>query len=193
MVLTKKHMTNKKLGTALLAATVLLGAGCPSQWGTLTPAENTPSANQPAATTNEPATNVPVNEPVNAPVNGNTPSPVNAPKPTNTNTSKTTNTNSNTSKITTLQPAQEYQKALAAHPNSRFQIDDCHAYPGTLTLKKTVGLMLDNRDAQSHVIGIGTRKFTVGASKYLIVSLTELGKLNVTCDGGGAATLTVVP
>jgi hypothetical protein len=53
--------------------------------------------------------------------------------------------------------------------------------------------MMDNRDAVSHAFVIGSQKFTLGKYGYKIVTASELGKFNITCDGRGSATLNVQP
>jgi len=74
-----------------------------------------------------------------------------------------------------------------------FQFVDCHGSPGTLTLKAGKKFMLDNRDAKSRKIAIqGGQSFQIGPYDFAIATApSALGLHYITCDGGGAASITV--
>jgi hypothetical protein len=77
--------------------------------------------------------------------------------------------------------------------NFRFQFTNCTASPGTMAIKKGETVMLDNRDANPHTIKVGTRSFKLGPYGYAVMTTSQLGVLQITCDGGGAATINVQP
>lgn len=89
-----------------------------------------------------------------------------------------------------------YQKALDTYA-FRIQFKDCHgigeppAVGGSLVLKKGTKLMLDNRDKVAHTIAFKGVSVRVGAENFAVVTASVLGIYNVTCDGGGAASLNV--
>lgn len=88
---------------------------------------------------------------------------------------------------TQSKPTQNYMDALALYGNSRYQFVNCSGNPGSLTFKKGVKFMIDNRDNETHQIKIGTKSYTLGAYSYAIVSVAKAASFNITCDGGGAA------
>ena len=78
----------------------------------------------------------------------------------------------------------------------RIQFVECHGtatYPGmgTLIVKKNVKFMLDNRDKEAHTFAFAGQSHRVGGLGWLIASVDKAGTYNITCDGGGAATLTI--
>ncbi len=84
---------------------------------------------------------------------------------------------------------QNYMDALDIYRTSgaRFQFSNCSGSPGSINFKKGVTFMIDNRDAELHIIGIGTKNYTLQGYGYAIVSVLKPGSFNITCDGGGAA------
>ena len=91
--------------------------------------------------------------------------------------------------------APEYVEALAKYRSSGayFQIVNCRGTPGTMTLKRGVVFMVDNRDNADHRIGVGNRSYDLGPYGFIIVSAATAGISNITCDGGGAAQIRVQP
>lgn len=89
-----------------------------------------------------------------------------------------------------------YQQALDKY-TFRIQFKDCRGIGeppsagGSLVLKKGTPLMLDNRDKIAHTIAFKGVSVKVGAENFAIVTPTVLGIYNVTCDGGGSASLNV--
>lgn len=98
-------------------------------------------------------------------------------------------TNSGTSTIAT----KSYTDALAVYAKNgtRLQFDKCSGIPGSVTVKRYTKFMIDSRDGKTHRFGIGTQTFTLGAYDYAIISLAKTGSYNITCDGGGAASVSV--
>ena len=73
----------------------------------------------------------------------------------------------------------------------RFQFTKCHGTPGTLVVKAGKYFLLDNRDAQSHTFGLAGHSYSVGGYGASVAAVWKTGKYQLTCDGGGAASLTV--
>lgn len=92
-------------------------------------------------------------------------------------------------------PVQTYDQIVESYKASgyRFQFSGCSGSPGSITIKKGLKLMMDNRDNASHAFVVGSQRFTLGKYGYKIITATELGSLNITCDGRGSATLNVQP
>ena len=96
-----------------------------------------------------------------------------------------------------LKETQEYQVALKIYGTSgyRFQFADCHVAPlpsATLVVKSGMKFMLDNRDNAIHKIVIDSHTYTIGAYDFVLVAAPKnTGTYQVTCDGAGAAKLTV--
>jgi hypothetical protein len=86
-----------------------------------------------------------------------------------------------------------YEEAVELYGGFRFQFASCSGVPGTMTIKKGSSVMLDNRDGKAHTIAVGSKKYTLTPYGFAIATPTETGLLYVTCDGGGAAQLTVQP
>jgi hypothetical protein len=74
-----------------------------------------------------------------------------------------------------------------------FQFVDCHGAPGTLTLKAGKKFMLDNRDGVARKIAItGGQSFNIGAYGFAVATApSKIGIHYITCNGGGAASITV--
>jgi hypothetical protein len=97
-------------------------------------------------------------------------------------------------KATTGGSPSGYSETLTEYTgNFRFQFTNCTASPGTMAIKKGETVMLDNRDANPHTIKVGARSFKLGPYGYAVMTTSELGILQITCDGGGAATINVQP
>lgn len=94
-----------------------------------------------------------------------------------------------------LSATQRYLDAIRVYKSVGyyFQFVDCHGSPGTLTLKKGKKFMLDNRDGEAHKIAIqGGQTFQVKAYDFAIATApSKTGLHYITCDGGGAASITV--
>lgn len=86
-----------------------------------------------------------------------------------------------------------YLSALDTYSKSglRFQFANCSGYPGTFTIKRGIKFMIDNRDNEAHIIGIGANKYRLGEYGYAIVQVQKAGDYNITCDGGGSARVVV--
>lgn len=91
--------------------------------------------------------------------------------------------------------SEAYLEALNTYQKSGYymQFSSCQANPGSQVLKKGSKIMLDNRDGKSHLIGIRSVRYNIGAYNFAIATLNSVGTNYVTCDGGGAAQITVVP
>lgn len=90
-----------------------------------------------------------------------------------------------------------YGEAIKAY-KYRFQFVNCHGNPGMISVKKGDPVMLDNRDAVAHTIKANGQSFRIAAYDYALVypsivtkDNVDLTLSNLTCDGGGAATLNV--
>ncbi len=86
-----------------------------------------------------------------------------------------------------------YNAALAIYQKSgyRFQFSSCHGTPGTMAIAVGNKYMLDNRDAVAHTIKVGPYSYKLAAYGYAVVTATNKGINNITCDGGGAAQLNI--
>lgn len=86
-----------------------------------------------------------------------------------------------------------YAAALKIYQNlgARIQFANCSGNPGTMNIKKGTKFMIDNRDNESHKIGIGTKSYLLPGYNFAIVSVLKAGSYNITCDGGGSAHLGV--
>lgn len=96
---------------------------------------------------------------------------------------------------TSLSATDDYLKARNIYQTSGyyFQFLNCRGTPGILTVKKGVKLMLDNRDDKMRKIVFIGKLYNVNAYGYVVVTADKLGKHYITCDGGGAAQITVQP
>lgn len=86
-----------------------------------------------------------------------------------------------------------YNQALKIYGANgyRIQFSECHGNPGHLSIREGVKFMLDNRDNKAHTIKVKSRSFKLPAYGFAVISATETGTYNITCDGGGAAELNV--
>lgn len=84
-----------------------------------------------------------------------------------------------------------YEDALKAYGSQRIQFSACRGTPGSIVLTKGSKFMLDNRDAAAHTIMVGTSRYVVKGYSYAIATASVVGTINITCDGGGAASLNV--
>lgn len=73
----------------------------------------------------------------------------------------------------------------------RFQFTHCSGTPGSLVVKAGKYFLLDNRDAQSHTFAVAGQSYSVGGYGAAVAAVWKLGKYQITCDGGGAASLTI--
>ncbi len=96
---------------------------------------------------------------------------------------------------TSLSVTPDYIKASNIYKTSGyyFQFLNCRGTPGVLTMKKGTKFMLDNRDDKTRKFVIFDRNYNIGAYNYTIVTADKIGKHYITCDGGGAAQVTVQP
>ena len=87
----------------------------------------------------------------------------------------------------------DYGDAVNEYGGSRFQFVACSGTPGRTVVKKGAVVMLDNRDEKARAIAVGSSAYKVPAQDYVLAIANEVGDLQITCDGGGAATLSVQP
>jgi hypothetical protein len=73
----------------------------------------------------------------------------------------------------------------------RFQFSNCRGTPGSLVVKVGKYFLFDNRDAKPHTIAVAGQSYSVGAYGAAVAAVWKPGTYNITCDGGGAASLTV--
>lgn len=90
-----------------------------------------------------------------------------------------------------------YTKAVETY-DYRIQFSQCHGSvntvgSGTLSVKKGVRFMLDNRDPVAHTIAYKGVSVRVPGYGYAIESASVIGTYPITCDGGGALSLIVNP
>ena len=99
---------------------------------------------------------------------------------------------SDTTTPTTAPKALTYEAAVELYGGYRFQFLNCHGTPGTMTLKVGSKFLLDNRDAKPRTIAVGKTVYKLGANGFAVATASMVaGTYNITCDGGGAATLKV--
>lgn len=75
----------------------------------------------------------------------------------------------------------------------RYQFVNCRGTPGNFIIKQGVKYMLDNRDPVTHEFQISAEKFVIPGYDFVINKAGDVGTRYITCDGGGASTVTVVP
>jgi hypothetical protein len=75
----------------------------------------------------------------------------------------------------------------------RYQFVNCRGTPGNFIMKLGTRFMLDNRDPIEHNIVVATQNFLIPGYDFAIAYAKDLGKYMITCDGGGAASMEVVP
>lgn len=73
----------------------------------------------------------------------------------------------------------------------RIQFSQCHGNPGTIALKVNAPLMLDNRDDKTHTIKVASQTYTIKKYDYALAYISKAGVYNLTCDGGGAASVNI--
>jgi len=96
---------------------------------------------------------------------------------------------------TSLSATSAYLKAANIYKTSGyyFQFVNCHGTPGSLVIKKGAKFMMDNRDNKIRKISVMGKTYSLNAYNYTIVTADKVGKHYITCDGGGAAQITVAP
>lgn len=72
-----------------------------------------------------------------------------------------------------------------------FQFLDCHGTPGQLVVKSGKSFVLDNRSPDPVTISVAGKTWRVAGHSSAAASVSAPGTHNITCDGGGAATLVV--
>lgn len=89
----------------------------------------------------------------------------------------------------------DYSEALNKYSKSgyRIQIIDCRATPGTMTVKKGNTFMIDNRDAVSRKITVGTTVYNIKGYGFVIARAKVLGLNYIKCNNNRTATLNVEP
>ncbi len=75
----------------------------------------------------------------------------------------------------------------------RFQFADCHGTPGSLSVKRGKYFLLDNRDDEAHTIAVAGQSYRIGAYGAAVAAVWKTGTHQITCDGGGAASINVEP
>jgi hypothetical protein len=60
-----------------------------------------------------------------------------------------------------------------------------------MNIKKDTNFMLDNRDNKTHIFGIGKKTYTLNAYDFALVNVQKPGDYFITCDGGGAAKVSI--
>lgn len=92
---------------------------------------------------------------------------------------------------TQLVATKGYSAALNVYGQAgwRFQFVNCGGSPGTMSVKRGNKFMLDNRDNTTHHFKIGNSAYTLRAYEFAIVTAIKTGKHQITCDGGGSATV----
>ncbi len=91
----------------------------------------------------------------------------------------------------TAVPTQSYTAALNDNAGKRFQFVACAGNPGVLSIKKGTNFMLDNRDNKTHIFGIGKNTYELKAYDFALVNVKTAGDYFITCDGGGAAKVSI--
>ncbi len=92
---------------------------------------------------------------------------------------------------TALVPTPTYTAAINEYAAARFQFANCNGNPGIMTIKKGTNFMLDNRDNKTHIFGIGPRTYELKAYEFALVNVQKIGDYFITCDGGGAAKVSI--
>jgi len=88
-----------------------------------------------------------------------------------------------------------YPKAGLPYVESgyRFQFSDCHGTPGQLTVKRGKYFLLDNRDDSAITIAVAGQSYQIGPYGAAVAAVWKEGVHQITCNGGGAASLNVEP
>ena len=156
----------KRLATlgGIAATLVLVGAGCVSN-------EVAPSTPYSPPATETPATNT-------------TPS---ASPPATKATAPASKT------APTLSATEQYQRSLNTYRTvgAYYQFVGCHANPATISIKRGVSYMIDNRDKIARTVKVGPTIYHLGGYGYVIAKAPAPGRYFITCDGGGTGLLNV--
>lgn len=169
----------KYLVTTLLALSLLVGAGCARK----EPLVTAPVVSDTNPTTDE--TTVPDFDIVTTTYNGSDELAISAiVEPGVTTQKKQDGT------LTTV-PTPSYTAAINDYGAARFQFANCSGNPGSLTIAKGRTFMLDNRDNLTHQFAIANRIYQLKAYDFALVQITKPGNFPITCDGGGAAQVTI--
>lgn len=90
-------------------------------------------------------------------------------------------------------PTKNYTAAINLYGTSgaRFQFINCSGNPGTMTIKRGGKFMIDNRDDARHTITLAGQTYTLNAYDFATIQVQKAGDYNITCDGGGAARISV--
>lgn len=90
-------------------------------------------------------------------------------------------------------PSGTYPKIALPYVESgyRFQFSGCHGTPGSLVVKAGKYFLLDNRDAKAITIAVAGQSYKIGAYSAAVAAVWKVGTHQITCNGGGAASLTV--
>jgi hypothetical protein len=93
----------------------------------------------------------------------------------------------------TVTDDEKYQQAFNTYKNAGayFQFKNCKGNPGSIVLKQNLYFMLDNRDKVARTIGVGDTSYIVPAEGYRVVQAKTIGLNYITCNGGGAARITI--
>lgn len=75
----------------------------------------------------------------------------------------------------------------------RYQFVNCNGSPGSLTVKRGKYFLLDNRDEEAVTIAVAGQTYQIGPYSAAVAAVWKVGEHNITCNGGGAATLIVEP
>ncbi|MDP2933269.1 MAG: hypothetical protein Q8N81_04010 [bacterium] len=75
----------------------------------------------------------------------------------------------------------------------RYQFVSCRGMPGNFIMKQGVKYMLDNRDPITHNFQVASDNFLIPGYDFAIGKAHDLGNHMITCDGGGASSITIVP
>lgn len=162
----------KSIIVALAGLTILVGAGC----------KNQPQTSPSDATQNS------------APTASSTPSVVTSTPPAGTAVPAAPIRGARSSKGPAGTAARSYIDSLNHYRSlgAYLQLLSCHGNPGRISMKRQVQFMVDNQDVQAHVVGVGSISYRLAARGFAIVSAPDkAGEYYVTCDGGGAALLSV--
>jgi len=112
-------------------------------------------------------------------------------------TASSTDENVSTSTNNNSSGKLSYADAIVKYKN-RFQFSQCHGTPGYISVRAGTAVMLDNRDKTAHTIKANGQSVRIAALDYAVIYPTRITAdstsaetSNITCDGGGAATLNV--
>lgn len=87
----------------------------------------------------------------------------------------------------------DYGTAIKEYEGRRFQFVGCNGTPGTMIIVLGTSVLLDNRGEAKISVVVGSRSYSIDAYGYAVATPTETGDLPITCNGSGAATLSVQP